>query len=197
MLLACRAASFIKVIAPKAFPSLSWFNEELQHPLDASHGCRELHVGGNWNGFALCPYSLWGCCHHLQSPALGREGELLPKLLSCILKMQRNSLLPFKHLPLLGCCTGLEPLSSLSLSLRLWVCGQIPSRAGSAAAAQAGINGPCTLQCWWQGQINPLLQNQSSDGSWWVADSPLSLGCPENGHVAQGAPNTCAETEVT
>lgn len=36
VLLARRAASFIKVIAPKAFPSFSWFNEEPEHPLDAS-----------------------------------------------------------------------------------------------------------------------------------------------------------------
>lgn len=27
-----------------------------------------------------------------------------------------------------------------------------------------------------QGQINPLLQNQCSDGSWQVAESPLFLG---------------------
>lgn len=36
MLLACRAASFVKVIVPKAFPSFSGFNEEPDHPLDAS-----------------------------------------------------------------------------------------------------------------------------------------------------------------
>lgn len=151
MLLACRAASFIKVIVPKAFPSLSWFNEEPQQPLDASCGCRELYVSGNWSGFALCPCSLWSCCHHLQSPALGGENELqrqflLLKLVPCLLKMQRNSLLPFEHLPLLECCTGLEPPISPSLSFRLSVSSQIPSRAGSAAAARAGINGPCTLQ---------------------------------------------------
>lgn len=99
--------------------------------------------------------------------------------------MRRNSLLPLEYLLLPECCTGLEPLMSPCLSLSLWVCSQIPSRAGSAAAAWAGINGPCTLQRWWQGQINPLLENQCSDGSWWGAESPLSLGCPENGCVAQ------------
>lgn len=50
VLLACRASSFIKVIVPKAFPSFSRFNEELQHPLDASHGWRDCM----WVGARMC-----------------------------------------------------------------------------------------------------------------------------------------------
>lgn len=44
---------------------------------------------------------------------------LLLKLISYLLKMQRNSLLPLEHLPLLECCPGLEPLISPPLSLGL------------------------------------------------------------------------------
>lgn len=134
---------------------------------------------------------------HWAGNASSQGQILLLKFISCLLKMQRNSLLPFEYLPLarmlhrFGTPRQLSPKpQTLSLRPNPWQSWQRCSSPGR-------INGPCTLLRWWQGQINPLLQNQCSDGSWWVTECPLSLRCPENGHVAHGPPNICAETEIT
>lgn len=85
VLLACRAASFIKVNLPKAFPSFFWFNEEPEHPLDASLWLLGHTASRRWSGFALSPWGWGGChCHHLQNPALGK-GRRAPKSTFCCL----------------------------------------------------------------------------------------------------------------